>query len=350
MLHTKLTRRQALAAASAAGLGLAAFARRSEAVTAFNPPAKLLEAAKAEGRMVLYTATFTEVMQENIAAFNKRFPFVKVELVRAPGGQLITRVQTEAAAGKLTADVVDHSDPALMKRLEHLFQDYAPPNAADYLKSALISPVLWPSVAPCWCIAYNTELVKNPPRTWMDLTKSEYGNGLIGQVIGPSGGTTWARIMFERMTLGEDYWAKQSATKPRLYPSGAPLSDSLVRGEVGIAPLVHDVIYPKKRAGAPIGILFGTEGVPITYYASGIPKTAKNINAARLFLDWMLSAEGQYFAITEHGDMSMLKNPPAVPEGFDPKINKIWVPDFAKSNELHDAWLGDWNKVYGYRQ
>ena len=69
---------------------------------------------------------------EVIKAFNKRFPFVKVEMVRAPGGQLITRIKTEAAAGKLLADVVNHSDRGLMQSISDLFQDYAPPNAKDY--------------------------------------------------------------------------------------------------------------------------------------------------------------------------------------------------------------------------
>lgn len=348
MIRIRMTRREMLA--SAAALGFTAYVRPVRAATAFQPPKALLDAAQAEGRMVLYTASFIEVMQEVIAAFNKRFPFIKVDLVRAPGGQLITRVQTEAAAGKLAADVVDHSDAALMKRIEGLFGDYAPPNANDYLKTALISPKLWPTIAPGWSIAYNSELVKNPPRTWMDLTKPEYGDGQIGQVIGPSGGTTWCRIMFERMVLGETYWAKQSATKPRLYPSGAPLSDSLVRGEVSIAPLIYNIVYPKKKDGAPVGIGFPKEGVPVTYYASGIPKTAKNPNAARLFMDWFLSTEGQEFSVKQHGNMSVLKNPPAVPEGFDAKTDKIWVPDFKKSEELHDRWLGDWNRVYGYRQ
>ena len=63
--------------------------------------AELIEAAKKEGKLVYYTADFTEVEQEIIKEFNKRFPFVKVEMVRAPGGQLITRIKTEAAAGKL---------------------------------------------------------------------------------------------------------------------------------------------------------------------------------------------------------------------------------------------------------
>ena len=38
------------------------------------------------------------------------------------------------------------------------------------------------------------------------------------QVFAQSGGTTWTRIMFERQVLGEDYWAKQAATHPVLYP------------------------------------------------------------------------------------------------------------------------------------
>ena len=81
---------------------------------------------------MFYTANFAEVEQEVIKEFNKRFPEIKVEMIRAPGGQLITRVKTEAAAGKLIADIVDHSDRALMLPLADLFQDYAPPNAADY--------------------------------------------------------------------------------------------------------------------------------------------------------------------------------------------------------------------------
>ena len=72
----------------------------------FGPP-ELIAAAKAEGKLVLYTANFAEVEQDVIKEFNKRFPEIKIEMVRAPGGQLITRVKTEAAAGKLIADVVD---------------------------------------------------------------------------------------------------------------------------------------------------------------------------------------------------------------------------------------------------
>jgi len=191
----------------AAGLGLAgAFAGLPARAQSDFGSKELIEAAEKEGQLTYYTANFAETEQEVIKEFNKRFPKIKVAMVRAPGGQLITRIKTEAAAGKLGADVVNHSDRGLMLELADLFQDYAPPNAADYRADALVSPKLWPGVTLGWAIAYNTQLVKNAPKSWMDLTKPEYNDKQIGQVIGPSGGTTWTRIMFERQVLGEDYW------------------------------------------------------------------------------------------------------------------------------------------------
>src|ERR1044072_3075147 len=117
--------------AAAAGLAFALGSAPAAAADDFGPP-ELIAAAKAEGKLVLYTANFAEGGQEVIKEFNKRYPEIKVEMLRAPGGQLITRVKTEAAAGKLIADIVDHSDRALMQPLADMFQDYAPPNAADY--------------------------------------------------------------------------------------------------------------------------------------------------------------------------------------------------------------------------
>src|SRR5580700_5068459 len=198
--------------AAVAGFGLALGNAPARAQEEFGSP-ELIAAAKAEGKLVYYTANFAEVEQQVIKEFNKRFPEIRIEMVRAPGGQLITRVKTEAAAGKLIADVVDHSDRALMAELIDLFQDYAPPNAADYNPDAQISPKLWPRATLVWSIAYNTELVKEAPMTWMDLTKPEYDK-MTGQVFAESGGTTWTRTMFERQVLGEDYWAKQAATHP----------------------------------------------------------------------------------------------------------------------------------------
>jgi iron(III) transport system substrate-binding protein len=141
MIKSGLTRRQALHA----GAALASFAviGPARAAKPFTPSDSLLEAARREGKITLYTATFVEVEQEVVNEFRKKFPFIRIEMIRAPGGQLITRVKTEAASGKLAADVLIHSDRGLTKGIEHIFADYAPPNAADYLPASLVSPKLW---------------------------------------------------------------------------------------------------------------------------------------------------------------------------------------------------------------
>ena len=201
-----------------------------------------------------------------------------------------------------------------------------------------------------WTITYNTALIDKAPTSWWDVTGPGFKPGQIGEVIAGSGGTTWTRVMFERQVLGEDYWAKQAATKPMLQVSNGPLSDAVVRGEVSICPVLLNAVLPKMRDGAPIGIVFPKEGVPVSPYAAGIPKTAPHPNAARLFLDWSLSAEGQEFVSRDQGSLSALKVPPYVPEGLDLKTTKLWLPENAGYVALHDKWIEEWNAIYGYRQ
>jgi iron(III) transport system substrate-binding protein len=343
-----LSRRQGLGLL--AGLGLVARYGPARAAKPYNPPDALLEGARKEGELNLYSSTFPEMQAEVIKQFNRRFPFVRVNYVRASGGQMYTRLRSEAANNKLDADTIEHSDRAQSKSLEHLFADYAPPNAADYRPETLVSPKLWPNQTTCWGLAWNSELVKNPPKSWMDLCKPEYGGGIMGQVIAASGGTTWTRIMFERLVLGGDYWARQAAVKPKLFPSGAPLSDAIVRGEVLLAPLLTNIVVPKKKEGAPIDTIFAPEGIPIIPFGSGVAKAARHPNAARLWMDWTLSDEGQIQLIRDQGNMTSLKNPPIPLEGYDPAAHSPWTPEFGQFETLHDTWQEEWNKIYGYRQ
>jgi iron(III) transport system substrate-binding protein len=224
------------------------------------------------------------------------------------------------------------------------------------LEVGLITAVCGGALA--FAIGYTVHRASVPGRRGIDLIstlpvaipgKPEYSKKQIGQVIAPSGGTTWTRVMFERQVLGEDYWRKQAATNPVLYPSGAPASDSLVRGEISIAPLLYNIVYPKKRDGAPLEIIFPPEGAPVNPFASGVPKSAAHPNAAKLFLNWCLSEEGQAFMI-KVGHLTALKKAPYYPEGFDPNVIKIWVPDFDQYVRLHAVWVEDWNKTCGYRQ
>ena len=123
-----------------------------------------------------------------------------------------------------------------------------------------------------------------------------------------------------------------------------------MRGEISIAPLLYNTIYPKQQDGAPVEIFFAPEGAPVNPYASGIPKTAAHPNAAKLFLNWCLSKEGQTFMIKELGNLTSLKEPPAYPEGLRPQGGQGVGAELRRVREAARAWLEEWNKTYGYRQ
>ena len=314
----------------------------------FGPP-ELIEAAKREGSITVYTTLVIENEQDMLKHFSKRFPFLKVGFVRAPGGQLVTRIKTEAANNKLGADVINLSDRGLATELADLFADYAPPNAGDYPPESITARKLWPRATIAWCIGYNTALTgASPPRSWADLTKPEYA-GKLGEVIILSGGSTWIRALFQRQVLGEGYWAALAKNRPSLYPSSAPATDALVRGEIAAIAGLSNVIFPKTWQGAPIDCVFAPEGVPLFSLADGVTKTAAAPNAARLFLNWSLSTEGQAIAVREQGFFSALRTAP-MPKGADAATMKVWIPDPNDVDRLRASWTEEWNRTFGYRQ
>src|SRR5882757_4476467 len=328
-------------AAVSAALFLACAAHAAE--PDFVPAPDLLAAATKEGKIVLYTANFLDTEQAVSKRFAARFG-IQIEIVRAPTGQLITRVKTEAAANRMIADVIDISDRVQARTMIDLFAPYAPPNASDYPEAVRTGDRLWPRSGNAWTIAYNAELVKEPPKSWSDLAKPDFAKNHLGQTIVGAGGGPFARAMFERKVLGEDYWGKQAALKPTLFPSQAQMVDAMIRGEIAIAPLVTNLAIPLAAQGAPLKWFFAPEGVPVTVFCAGIAKSAPHPNAAKLFLDWALSREGQALMV-ELGSFASMTNAP-MPPGVDAKAIKTWYPDDAEIEKIFKTWTDDWNKAY----
>ena len=340
------SRRRLRTIALATSVLLASAAQAAE--PQYVPPPDLLAAAKKEGKVVLYTANFLDTEQVVVKRFSQRFPGIQIEIVRAPTGSLITRIKTEAAANRIIADVIDISDRVQARTMLDLFAPYAPPNAADYPEVARTGDRLWPRSGNAWTITYNSALVTDPPKSWADLAKPEFGKQRLGQTVVSAGGGPFTRAMFERKVLGEDYWARQAALKPALFPSQAQMVDAMIRGEIAIAPLVTVLAIPLAAQGAPLKWFFAPEGVPVTVFCAGIAKGAGHPNAAKLFLDWSLSREGQALLV-ELGSFSAMANAP-VPEGVDVTKIKTWYPDDDEITKVLASWTEDWNKAYGYRQ
>lgn len=319
------------------------------ALAQFKADAALVAAATKEGSVVIYTANQLENEQQLAKKFNERFPGIKIEIVRAPGSRLIARVDSEAASGKLAADIIEFSDSGLAKSYERLFADYAPANAAKYpAEIRAISPKLWPKTTWGYVIAYNKALVKAPPKSWTDLSKPDFTEKL-GWIPAGAGGTTWTLSMFQRQKLGENEWKNLASKQPVMYPSDSPLLAALIRGEVRVAPLKTNSIIPAMRDGAPIGIVYPTDGVPVTVSVAGVSATAPHPKAARLYLDWILSEEGQEDWVKASGGMTVLQGG-SLPEGAEKAGLKLWFPDVKAYAELRNDWVNQWNTVFNYRQ
>ena len=332
-------RRAAFAALAAFGLAAPAWAQDC-------CPKELVDAANKEGKLVLYTALLLDAEQILVKEFNKKFPNVKVDIVRAPGARLFTRIETEAAANKLGADIMDMTDLGLAKRIENLFADYTPPNAKEIDKAAMVSDKLWPRTVHVYAMAYNPAMIQKPPKSWADLKDPAY-KGKLGLVIAGSGGTTWTKAMFQRKVLGLDYWKDVAKQEPRLYESNGPLATAGVRGESPVAMLLVNATLPLKNDGAPIEVAYPAEGMPATPGGAGIFKTAPNPNAAKLFLNWFLSLEGQNTMVEKLGFSSVVKGA-KVPPGA-PKDVKLWFAPLEEYASLRDKWIEEWNTIYNYR-
>jgi iron(III) transport system substrate-binding protein len=306
---------------------------------------ELVAAAKREGQFTFYTSSWVENEQEIIKAFNQRYPTIKIELMRASGGQLLTRVQSEAAVGRLGADLVDLDGRVSALKVKSLFADYAPPNAKDYDASDVVEGKFWPRSVFGWAIGYNKALITDPPKSWRELAYGQYGSK-IGHVLVTTGASGWLLADFQRKQVAPDFWERLAAQKPVIFTTAPQTSSALLRGEVQIAPVFTNGLIPLTRQGAPLGIVLPPEGIPVSINAIGIPLTATHPNAAKLFLNWALSAEGQDVWVHDQGGVSLRKGS-ALPAGVDPKVVRLWKQPAETSPDFRVKSLKEWSALFG---
>ena len=134
----------------------------------FGPP-ELIEAARREGSSSSTAPTWRRAkpghqrVQQALSLHQGRVP--------ARARQSAAAAREDRGRGRKAARRRDRSlRPLADARDREPVPDYAPPNAADYIPEARVSRKLWPRSTVVWAIAYNSELVKNPPKSWADLT------------------------------------------------------------------------------------------------------------------------------------------------------------------------------------
>jgi iron(III) transport system substrate-binding protein len=261
-----------------------------------------VEAAKQEGRVIVYGAQVPQAMKPLHAGFEKKYG-IKVEYWRGSSTQVSERALTEWRAGKPGFDVIESNRGVqLIMRDEGLFQKYIPPSSDKFPakfkeKDGMITP--W-RVLPI-SILYNTDLVKaaDVPKTFDELLNPKWTGKLT--MPDPTRHTTTAQFLWNLDKLKGDKWldyvkalAKQ---KPLLVESLAPVTTTIIKGEASVG--ITYIKYVKQYKG-PVGYVLMDKYLSDPNYMS-LGAKAGHPNAAKLYLEYVCSAEGQKL-VAEEGE------------------------------------------------
>jgi len=265
------------------------------AYPAFAADASIVERAKKESTFILYTSMNMPDVNHLFDGFRKKYPFIAPKAYTTRSAALLERIITEARAGKQFADVIQGNAFTLymLAKRGHT-EAYNSPEAKSY-------PAMYRDPAGGWIavylqlnvIAYNTKLVPRAeaPKGYDDLLHPKW-KGRMGlddkQYI-------WYDGMLK--ALGREKglaYMKRLATQSINFRSGNTLlANLLAAGEFGILINARpEGIDELQQKGAPVEWV-APKPTTANVLPIAVAKNAHHPNAARLFMDFMLSEEGQ---------------------------------------------------------
>jgi iron(III) transport system substrate-binding protein len=283
--------------------------------------AALLAGASAQpsGTLRLYTSQPDADAATTKAAFEALHPGVTVEIFRSGTEQVISRFLLEAETLSPQADVLLVADGPTFELLKarDLLEAYVSPEAAAidaiyldpdgyYAGTKILATV----------IMYNTSMVSDPVTSWAALAELEAG---LVAMPSPSysGAAAYNLGVFTRDANLGWAWFETLATRDVFLTQGnGAVLRSVAGGEVPYGVIVDFLPIRAALEGSPVGVVYPSEGVPLITEPVGIVKGNANPEAARAFVDFLLSAAGQEVAAAM-GYMP-LRADVAPPSGFPP--------------------------------
>ncbi len=267
--------------------------------------------------LVLYTSQPNEDAQATVDGFMAANPEIKVEFVRDGTPKIMAKLQAEIAAGNPAADVLLIADTVTLERLK---QDgkllaYVSPEAINYDASLFDKDGYYYSTKLITTgIVYNTSATMKPT-SWQDLAKPE-AKGLATM---PSPLTSGAALIHAQTltaidSLGWDYYKALAKNGTTATGGNGAVLKAVASGEKAYGMVVDYMPIREKAKGAPVEFVFPTEGVSAVTEPVGILASSKNAEAAKKFVDYVLSVKGQE-GFAKLGYIPA-RNGIAMPEGF----------------------------------
>jgi iron(III) transport system substrate-binding protein len=274
----------------------------------------LYDAAKKEREFTVYTAHYdTETIADICAAFDRRYPGVKCNFVRTTAQVAYQRLQQDLKANIAVASVFSSTDishyPELKKNgLLMTYQPHNLVNMVDSLKQYNDKDnQYWVTAAALIVIAYNTTLVseKDAPKRWTDLLDPKWKDKIsIGHPAFSGYVGTWTVEM--RKLYGWQFFEKLEKNKPQIGRSINDTVTMLNAKERSVAAGPEATTLLSRDKGNPLAVVYPSDGSILMVSETGIPKNAPAPNAAKLFVEFLLTKEAAEVQVKNHS-LSVVK-------------------------------------------
>ena len=301
MTRRKPSRREAIKGAAALGFGLFASPLKAEAPEPVAIAPQLIDAARREGKVVLYSAMDLPVGEKLGNAFQAQFAGIEVQIERSGSERLFQRIAQEYASSIHAADVITTADAShvISWKRSGWLAPFVPQDVARYFPNEYRDADGMFATSRIWLssIAYNTNLVKpaEAPASFADLLDPKWAGRMVKGHPAYSGTIMTATFQIVR-EFGWEYLEKLSKQRVMQVQSSTDPPKKLSLGERAIMADGNEYnVVLLKEAGQPVEPVYPAEGTPTISGPTAIFAAAPHPNAARLFQAWLHTRETQQF-------------------------------------------------------
>ena len=296
----------------------------------FAASTDVIEGAKKEGEINWFGGGSSEIDENINRGFMKKYPFIQAKKFRIQSQRLLVRFEAESRAGKHTADIVRTTDWYIdIFKKKGLLLKYDSPERKQIPDELKDRDGFYTSLyMAVHSLAYNPRMVakKDLPRSYDDLLDPKWKDKLGMEDAAYVWFVNLLKIKGEK--AGVEYMRRLARQNVSVRSGTTLLANLVAAGELPLAiDLYAYEIERTKKAGAPLDWV-PFEPVIVHTIAGGINRNAPHPNASKLFMDFLLSEDGQRIYLGE---------------SMQPTRRGLAAPWFPKNLKLHvnDPDIGD---------
>jgi iron(III) transport system substrate-binding protein len=260
----------------------------------------VVEEPKIEGELQFYTSQPDTDATALVSKFNETYPDVEVKIFRSGTEEVIGKLLAENEAGEVQADVLLVADNVTFEGLKEkdLLESYESPEYSNIPAEFVDADFMYAGTkVMATVLAVNTNEVTELPTSWNVLTEAVSKDSSIMPSPLYSGAAAFNLGVLTRQDgFGWDYYDLLKANGVSVVQGNGAALKAVAGGEESYAMVVDYLITRAKAEGSPVEIVYPSEGVPVVTEPIGLLKDAKNKDAAKAFIDFVVSEDGQKLA------------------------------------------------------